>query len=204
VICQKGKKLSQGAAALLRSHGLQAEALAGGVLDWREAGQPLTPDAKRPLSGALWVTRHRPKVDRIACPWLIRRFIDPQARFLYVAPDAVLDVAEKFGAIPFDVSGAAFSHAEGACTFDALMRHFELETPALAAMAEVIRAADGAPGAAPPQAAGLLALSVGLSRLHSDDLAQLDAGLTLYDALYLWARDGTAETHAWDTHEART
>ncbi|MEM9580796.1 MAG: chromate resistance protein ChrB domain-containing protein [Pseudomonadota bacterium] len=201
IICQKGKKLSQGAAALLRTHGVAAEALQGGIIGWRDAGLPLIPAAALPAPGSLWVTRHRPKVDRIACPWLIRRFIDPAARFLYVAPSEVLNVAEKFGAISFDTEGAAFAHQEGHCTFDAFLDGYSLSLPGLDRMAEVIRAADGTPGAQSDQAPGLLAISLGLSRMFKDDLQQLEAALPLYDALYRWARDAQDETHDWDAHE---
>lgn len=195
IICQKGKKLSQGAAALLRTHGIQAEVLGGGVQGWRDAGGALIPAAKLPPRGALWVTRHRPKIDRIACPWLIRRFVDPQARFLLVSPAEVLDVTEKFGAIPFDVEGADIAHGEGTCSFDAVMARFGLALPALDTMARVIRAADGVAGADAPEAQGLLAISLGLSRMYREDLDQLEAAMPLYDALYRWARDAQGETH---------
>ena len=198
IICHKGKKLSQGAAALLRSHGVHAEVLEGGIVAWRAFGGALVSASTLPARGARWVTRHRPKIDRIACPWLIRRFIDPDARFMFVAPSEVLAVAEKFDAIPFDVEGAALSHGEGGCSFDALLKHFALDLPALTAMANVIRAADGTPNAQAPEAAGLLAVSLGLSRMYRDDLAQLDAAMPVYDALYRWARDARGETHEWD------
>ncbi len=196
-VCQKGKKLSQGAAALLRSHGIPAEHLEGGNFGWRDAGLPLVPTASmpRPLRGAVWVTRHRPKIDRIACPWLIRRFVDPAARFLFVAPTEVALVAEKFDATPFDIEGVAFSHADGRCTFDAMLDRFALDTPALRSVATVVRAADTNRHDLAPEAAGLLAISVGLSRAYKDDTSQLDAGMNIYDALYRWARDGQGETH---------
>ena len=200
VICQKGKKLSQGAMAMLRTHGIDAEALEGGVVAWAEMDGPMIPAAALPDRPSLWVTRHRPKVDRIACPWLIKRFVDPGARFLFVGPSEVMNVAEKFDAIPFDVEGAELSHGAETCSFDALLDRFDLKTPALAKMAEVIRAADGTPNATSPEAAGLLAMSVGLSRMYKDDLAQLDAALPLYDALYRWARDGQGERHDWAAH----
>lgn len=196
VICQKGKKLSQGAAALLRTHGIKAEALEGGNLGWAEAGLPRIPAQHLPAN-PLWVTRHRPKIDRIACPWLIRRFIDPQARFLYVPPSEVLDVADKFDATAFDVPGARWTHDGALCSFDALLDGFGLRTDALDRMARVIRGADTNDPSLAPEAAGLLALSVGLSRAYPDDLKQLEAGLILYDALYRWARDGQGETHDW-------
>jgi hypothetical protein len=200
IICHKGKKLSQGAMALLRSHGVDAETLEGGIVAWRDTGGPLVRANALPKRGGLWVTRHRPKIDRIACPWLIRRFIDPDARFLYVAPSEVLAVAEKFDAIPFDVDGADLSHGIGTCSFDAFLHHFELNLLALDAMANVIRAADGTPDANAPEAAGLLAISLGLSRMHKDDLEQLEAAMPLYDALYRWARDAKGETHEWAAH----
>ena len=128
IICQKGKKLSSGASALLRSAGIAAESLEGGNYEWRDAGLPLVPvDKIPPLNSqghTLWVTRHRPKIDRIACPWLIRRFVDPRAQFLFVAPSDVLDVAEKFNATPFDVEDVFWSHRGDRgefCTFDTMV-----------------------------------------------------------------------------------
>lgn len=144
-----------------------------------------------------WVTRERPKIDRIACPWLIRRFIDPTAPVLFVAPSEVEAVAGRFGAIPFDIEGVTFSHRGERCSFDALLDDFQLHTEALDRMAAVIRGADTDRHDLAPQAAGLLALSVGLSRMFRDDLQQLDAGIALYDALYRWARDGHEEGHDW-------
>lgn len=199
IVCQKGKKLSQAVAAYLRADGLRAEFLSGGMVAWRGMQDaPSVPSASipGPVNGAsLWVTRHRPKIDRIACPWLIRRFIDPAARFLFVAPSEVLNVTDRMGATAFDVDGAVLAHSAGQCTFDAMLRTFNLATPALRRMADIIRAADTGRGSH-PAAAGLLAVSVGLSRQYRDDNQQLDAGMTLYDALYLWARDGFEETHA--------
>lgn len=198
VICQRGAKLSEGAAALLRAHGTPAEVLEGGHAAWRAAGLPMVPAA---LLGqtALWVTRHRPKIDRIACPWLIRRFIAPQARFLFVAPTEVAAIADRFGATPFDIEGVRFSHRGEGCSFDALLEDFGLQTEALDRLAGVIRAADTDRHDLSPQAAGLLALSVGLSRQFRDDLEQMEAALPLYDALYRWARDGHGEGHDWPT-----
>ena len=199
VICQKGLKLSHGAAALLRCEGVTAEVLEGGNIGWRAAGLPRLPAARIPPPGrgTLWVTRHRPKIDRIACPWLIRRFVDPNARFLFVPTSEVFAVAEKFGATAFDVPGADWTHDGELCSFDALLRGFGLTLPALDIMARVIRGADTDRHDLAPECAGLLALSVGLSRAFSDDLAQLDAGLLLYDALYRGARDGQGEGHDW-------
>jgi hypothetical protein len=136
-------------------------------------------------------------VDRIACPWLIRRFVDPGARFLFVAPTEVLAVADKFGATPFDVEGVFWSHRGEHCTFDTMVAEFGLATEALKRLAIVVRAADTDRHDLSPQAAGLLALSVGLSRQFRDDLEQMATGMVIYDALYRWARDGHEETHDW-------
>ena len=195
VTCFKGGKFAQGAAALLRNQGHRAEVIEGGWQAWREASLPVIDRSARDLS--LWVTRHRPKVDRIACPWLIRRFVNPAARFLFVAPAAVHEVAAKFGAIPFDIDGVPHSHVGDLCTFDTLLTLFGLQSEPLTRMALVIRAADTDRHDLAPQAAGLLALSVGLSRQFRNDLDQLAAGMVLYDALYRWARDGFDEGHDW-------
>jgi rhodanese-related sulfurtransferase len=197
VVCAKGRKLSEGAAAWLRTLGWQAEVLEGGLAAWEAAGLPMLPLAALPAPGAAWVTRHRPKIDRIACPWLIRRFIDPKARFLFVAPAEVSAVADRFNAVPYDIEGVTFSHRGERCTFDALLEDFGLHCEPLDRMATVIRGADTDRHDLAPQAAGLLALSVGLSRMFRDDLQQLDAGIALYDALYRWARDGHEEGHDW-------
>lgn len=199
IACQKGLKLSQGAAALLRTADVAAEYVSGGMVAWHEAREPAVPGASAEAAG-LWVTRHRPKIDRIACPWLIRRFVRPDARFLFVAPSAVLDVADRFGATPFDIENVHWSHrGEGGerCTFDLMLEAFGLETPALLRLADVVRGADTNRPDLAPQSAGLLAASVGLSRMYKDDTAQLEAGMALYDAFYRWARDGYEEEHDW-------
>ena len=200
VICQKGGKLSQGVASALQSKGINAEYLAGGVVAWRDAGAPLVPVAAVPFDkdgATCWITRTRPKIDRIACPWLIRRFVDPDARFLFVAPAEVTAAAELFNATPFDIEGAEFSHDGALCTFDTMIARFGLSMPALEQMALVIRGADTNAHDLHPAAAGLLALSVGLSRQYRSDHEQLEAGMALYDALYRWARDGLDEGHDW-------
>ncbi len=201
VVCQRGLKLSEGAAALLRTCGIVAESLEGGTEAWVAASLPMVPAAALPPTN-LWVTRHRPKIDRIACPWLIRRFVDPFARFLFVTPSEVADVATRFDATPFDIDGVYWSHRGDTCTFDTMIAEFGLATPALERLATVVRGADTDRHDLAPQAAGLLAISVGLSRMYRDDLAQLDAGLTLYDALYRWARDGFDEGHDWPAGRA--
>ncbi|MEQ6203317.1 sulfurtransferase/chromate resistance protein [Sulfitobacter sp. HNIBRBA2951] len=201
IVCQRGVKLSQGMAAMLRNDGVQAEYLQGGNFGWRDhAGAPRVPVAAMPsiTDGAtLWVTRHRPKIDRIACPWLIRRFVDRDARVLFVSPAEVAGVADRYGATPFDVEGVFWSHRNDRCTFDTMLAEFGLSTPALETLATVVRAADTNRHDLAPQAAGLLALSVGLSRQYRSDEAQLEAGLAIYDALYRWARDGQGEGHDW-------
>lgn len=201
VACAEGHGRSQGLAALLRSHGIAAEYLEGGTDAWAAAGLP-TIDASRitardAAGRSVWVTRARPKVDRIACPWLIRRFIDPRAVFLFVAPSEVTSVAETFGAMPFDIEDAFWSHRGALCTFDTMLAEFGLDLPALDRLALIVRGADTARPELAPEAAGLLAASLGLSRIHADDLEQLEAGMALYDAFYRWCRDATAETHNW-------
>lgn len=199
IYCQKGRKISQGAAALLRNEGISAEVLEGGHFAWRDLNLPMvdgtTPPLDRMAGATRWVTRHRPKVDRIACPWLIRRFIDPQAQFLFVPPQDVELVAEKFDATPFDIEGATFSHREPQCSFDMFLEKFALKSDALDRMAVIIRGADTNAHHLAPEAAGLLAFSLGLSRMYRDDTAQLDASMPLYDALYRWARDASDEKH---------
>ena len=201
VVCQRGLKLSQGVAAWLRHAGVAAESLEGGLEAWVKAdGLLVRPDAlpRRDAAGrTVWVTRARPKVDRIACPWLIRRFIDPAAVFLFVAPSEVAAVAERFDATPFDIEGVFWSHRGEACTFDVMLDVFGLRSDALMRLAAIVRGADTARLDAAPQAAGLLAASLGLSRMYRDDLAQLEAAMGLYDAFYRWARDAVGETHNW-------
>lgn len=207
VYCQKGRKISQGSVALLRSHGVNAESLAGGHFAWRDEGKMLVPEAKLPPRAAdghtLWVTRHRPKIDRMACPWLIRRFIDPDARFLFVSPGEILAVAEKFSATPFDIEDVFWSHRGDRCTFDTMLDEFALSDPALGRLATIVRGADTNQLALAPQSSGLLAVSLGLSRMYRDDNAQIDAGMLLYDALFRWARDASDETHDWPQPEGR-
>ncbi len=195
VICQKGQKLSHGVAARLRNQGYQAQVLAGGNIGWAAAGLPRIPAAAIP--GPLWVTRHRPKIDRIACPWLIRRFVNRDAEFMFVPSAQVLDVADRFNATPFDIPDTFWSRRGDMCTFDTMIAEFNLGHPALDALATVVRAADTDRHDLAPQAAGLLAISVGLSRMYRDDAEQLAAGMLVYDAMYRWARDGQDEGHDW-------
>ena len=148
-----------------------------------------------------WITRARPKIDRIACPWLILRFIDPRAQFFYVPAAEVMTQARQLEAVPYDVDGAPITHAWERFSFDALLQEFALEIPALSALATIVRAADTARLELAPQAAGLLALSLGMSRLHADDHAMLQALLPVYDALHAWCVGAQAETHTWKAHE---
>jgi rhodanese-related sulfurtransferase len=205
VICPKGLALSQGVAALLREAGASAEVLDDGFAGWVRSKLPLVPVDKLPprtrQGRTAWVTRERPKIDRIACPWLIRRFVDPAAQFMFVAPAEVTAVAEQFGAAPFDVEGVFWSHRGDACTFDVLIEELGLTSPALLRLATIVRGADTARLDLAPEAPGLLAASLGLSRMYADDLEQLEAGLTLYDAFYRWCRDATNETHNWPTNK---
>ncbi len=200
VICQKGLKLSAGASAILRAEGISAEYLEGGNFAWRDAGAPLVPVGKIPYSkegeGTLWVTRQRPKIDRIACPWLIRRFVDRDAKFLFVDPNQVEAVAEKFDATAFDVEGSFWGHRDDFCTFDTMVSEFELDLPPLKRLAEIVRAADTNALDAVAEAPGVSAILLGLSRMIKDDLQQVDAGMVLFDALYRWCRDAQDETHS--------
>ena len=203
VSCQRGLKISQAAAATLRVSGRAASILAGGIVAWREAGLPLL-DRKALLDlgwreGASWVTRRRPKIDRAACPWLIRRFIDPNAVFLYVEPDQVEAVAARTGGIPYDIPGVAASHVGEDCSFDTILKIAGLAAwPPLARLAAIVRGADNARLVVAPEAAGLLAVSLGLSDLAGDDdHGMIARAFTVYDGLYAWAARASGETHNW-------
>lgn len=146
-----------------------------------------------------WITRRRPKIDRVACPWLIARFIDEQPEFLFVSPEDVLRRANETGAIPFDVEGVELSHDGPACSFDAFLAKYGLTgNDALQRIATIVRGADTAQLDLAPQCAGLLAISLGLSSMFDDDLTQLSHGFVMYDALYAWCRNATNETHTWN------
>jgi rhodanese-related sulfurtransferase len=206
VICDRGQKLSEGVAAWLRHEGASsAEVLAGGHAAWAQARLPLVPEGKLPPRDSkgrtVWVTRSRPKIDRIACPWLIRRFVDPEAIFLFVSPAEVQAVSERFNGAPFDIEGVIWSHRGELCTFDTMLDELGLRSEPLDRLAAIVRGADTARLDLAPEAPGLLAASLGLSRMHLDDLDQLEAGMTLYDAFYRWARDASDETHNWPTNK---
>ena len=144
-----------------------------------------------------WVTRERPKIDRIACPWLILRYIDREAEFLFVPAAQVLAVAQDTGATPYDVPGVEMSHVGERCSFDAFVAKYRLDEPALQQLATIVRGADTSRLDLAPQSAGLYAISLGLSQLFSDDHTMLRHGLVMYDALHAWCRTGQGETHAW-------
>jgi hypothetical protein len=149
-----------------------------------------------------WVTREHPKIDRVACPWLIRRFIDQEAEFLFVAPAEVKRVAENTGAIPFDVEGVELSHDGPRCSFDLFLEKYGLTDPHLEELAVIVRGADTDRLDLAPQAAGLLAISLGLSRNFPDDHEMLRHGLVIYDALYTWSREVREERHTWNPQRA--
>lgn len=207
VFCDRGLKLSQAVAAELRSDGFEASQLAGGFVAWLDAGLPTVDraamDRYRPEPGTRWVTRVHPKIDRIACPWLIRRFVDPAARFLFVETDQVKAVSDRTGAIPFDVEGVPLTHVGERCSFDTMLDVFGLQANApLARLATIVRGADTARLDLAPEAAGLLAVSLGLSALiGEDDHGLLAVTFPLYDGLYAWAARAASETHNWPANK---
>jgi len=199
VYCVHGHEVSQGVAERLRGLGFDARILTGGVEAWKAHAAPTLHAGGVPgvpgIEPSRWVTRERPKIDRIACPWLVRRFIDPLAEFHYVSPDRVLASAAEASAIPYDVPGVQLSHRGERCTFDAMLADFALAEPALDALATIVRGADTARLDLAPQSPGLLAFSLGLSVLYSDDHEMLEQGMTMYDALYAWLRSARNEGH---------
>lgn len=206
--CVHGHEISRNVCSMLRTAGLNASYLEGGIEAWRQAGLPVV--AKQPDLGipgdvnqpSRWITRERPKIDRIACPWLVRRFIDPMAEFIYVPAADVLAQAAALNAIPYDVPDAKFSHRGDRCSFDALLDDFAIHDRSLASLADIVRGADTGKPELTPQSAGLLAISLGLSALHRDDLAMLGHGMAVYDALYAWQRDVAHEMHNADLFRA--
>ena len=196
VYCMHGGEVSQGVAKVLRENGPAAQYLQGGIEEWIATGGAL--DHKPALASTRWVTRERPKIDRIACPWLLARFVDPEAEFLYVPPKQVLDTAKERGAVPYDVPDVHFTHEGERCSFDACLRHFHLTDPALDQLATIVRGADTARLDLAPQASGLAAISLGLSRKYADDHEMLKHGLVMYDALYAWCKSSQDEVHTWN------
>ena len=196
VSCVHGHEVSQGVAGALTAQGRDAYFLEGGFAEWQAAGGAC--DAKPAGASTRWVTRERPKIDRIACPWLIARFVDRQAEFLYVPTKEVRDVAKQRDAIPYDVPDVPFSHDGELCSFDAFIRHYRLKDPALEQLALIVRGADTARLDLAPQAPGLAAISLGLSRNFADDHEMLKHGMVMYDALYTWCKEGRDELHTWN------
>ena len=218
VYCVYGHNVSADACSVLRALGFDAFGLAGGIqggedgvdsasdiATWRATSLP-TWRKRNDLGltgagGSRWITRARPKIDRIACPWLVRRWIDTQARFDYVPDAQVLSHAQQVGGLAYDIVGAPITHVGELCSFDALLQAVDLNTPALNLLARIVRGADTDLLKLEPPCAGLLAVTQGMSRLHAqNDAAMLEAMMPIYDALYMWCVDqtqGRAERHAW-------
>jgi rhodanese-related sulfurtransferase len=191
----QGDEASEGVAEALSGFGKEARYLDGGFAAWVAAGLP----TRRQLAADVhkWITRERPKIDRIACPWLIRRFIDPDAEFIYVPADQVLDEAKTLSAIPYDIPDVEFTHEGERCSFDTFLRIYDIADPPLERLALIVRGADTSRHELAPQCAGLFAISLGLSANFSDDHEMLEHGMVVYDALYMWSRSLQAETHGW-------
>ena len=202
--CVKGLHVGITGAEKLRTPNREATFLEGGLRQWMETDAPRV--KKRPDLGVTgesvsrWVTRARPKIDRIACPWLVRRFIDPRAQFFYVPTSEVFAFAQANNAVAYDIPGAPIEHAGSLCSFDNFLRAFELTSPALERLAAIVRGADTDALNLAPQSAGLLAISLGYSKNIDDDHAMLAAMMPVYDALYRWVLDAVAATdekHNW-------
>jgi len=172
-------------AVALERRGLDCHVLQGGLAAWRAEGLPLR---VRRAESHRWVTRERPKVDRIACPWLIRRFIDPEAEFIYVPAASVRETAAKENATPYDIPDAEFGHVGDCCSFDAFLRLYDIRDRALVRLALIVRGADTRRPELAPESPGLLAVSQGLSANFVNDHAMLEQGMHVYDALYAWCR----------------
>ncbi len=195
VYCVHGHQVSQGVAAALRAAGVDATYLDGGIAGWIEHGLPTRKNIGS--SPGKWVTREHPKIDRIACPWLIRRFIDPRAEFIYVPTKQVLAVAKETGGIPYDIDGVEFTHEGERCSFDTILRIYAVKDAALDHLATIVRGADTSRHDLAAQCGGLFAISLGLSANFPDDHEMLKHGMVIYDALYTWCRTLQAETHNW-------
>jgi rhodanese-related sulfurtransferase len=191
VYCAHGHEVSQAVAAALRASGVDAGYLDHGIAGWTERNLPTR--RKRGAAEAKWVTRERPKIDRIACPWLISRFVNPEAEFIYVPAGEVAKVAVEVGGTPYDIKDAEFGHAGDRCSFDAIVRLYDIHDAALDRLATIVRGADTSRPDLTPQCEGLLAISYGLSANHPDDHVMLGHGLVMYDALYAWCRMQTAK-----------
>jgi rhodanese-related sulfurtransferase len=203
VACAHGHNRSQNMVAYLRSEGIAASVLQQGHDGWAAAGLPFVALEARGVrlggTATIWVTRRRPKIDRVACPWLVSRFLDPRARFLFADPEWVIEVAQSVGGVAYDLPGGIFEHEGPLCSFDTLVQDFGLSSfQPLSRLATIIRAADTDSLALAPEAAGLLAVSLGLSARHGDDdHALLADGFRIYDGLLAWAMHAHAESHNW-------
>lgn len=205
VYCEHGARPSCAAAEALAAHGRPAAVLEGGLEAWIAMGHP-TVKALIELGvpgGSRWITRERPKIDRLACPWLIRRFIDPLALFFYAPAHRVRAEAELLEAEPYDIVDVRFSHRGERCSFDAFMEDFDLHDAVLESLGDIIRAADTARLEQSTEAPGLLAISLGLSANVADDMVLLEQAMPVYDALYAWCKTARGETHSWPQQAAR-
>jgi rhodanese-related sulfurtransferase len=197
--CKHGGKTSSAVAAALNSLGYPAFILEGGIGAWMQAGHP-TVKARADLNSpgaSRWVTRERPKIDRLACPWLVRRFIDPRASFFYTPAHRVRAEAQALRAEPYDIADVTFSHRGARCSFDAFLDEFDLHDPVIDQVADIVRAADTGELGQSREAAGLLAISLGMSANVRDDIVLLEQAMSVYDALYAWCKTARNETHSW-------
>jgi rhodanese-related sulfurtransferase len=203
VYCEHGLAVSQGVVTgdLIRA-GVDAVYLEGGIAAWTAQGLP----TRRNIGTApgKWITREHPKIDRIACPWLIRRFIDPQAEFIYVPAQQVRAVAAETGGTPYDIDGVEFTHEGERCSFDTVLRIYDIRSTALDHLATIVRGADTSRHDLTPQCGGLFAISLGLSENFPDDHDMLAHGMVVYDALYTWCRSLQSETHNWPSADGRS
>lgn len=197
--CSHGGKTSRGVADALNAMGYPAFILEGGIGAWIEAGHP-TVRARAELNSpgaSRWVTRERPKIDRLACPWLVRRFIDPQASFFYTPAHQVRAESQALRAEPYDIADVTFSHRGARCSFDAFLDEFDLHDPVIDQVANIVRAADTGELGQAREAPGLLAISLGMSVNVRDDIVLLEQAMSVYDALYAWCKTARNETHSW-------
>ena len=192
--CAHGHEVSQGVASTLRASGITASYLEGGIAGWQERKLPIR--RKRNATENKWVTREHPKIDRIACPWLISRFVNPEAEFIYVPATEVAKVAADVGGTPYDIEDVEFGHVGDRCSFDAIINAYGIADPPLDRLATIVRGADTSRPDLTPQCEGLLAISYGLSSNFQDDHEMLKHGMVMYDALYTWCRLETAKQKA--------
>lgn len=201
----EGGEASRAVVAALAGLGHPACLLEGGFTAWTQA-QLATVRVRAELGvpgGSCWITRERPKIDRLACPWLVRRFIDPDATFFYTSPHLVRSEADALHAVPYDIADVTFSHRGQRCSFDAFLDEFALHDPVLDQLADIVRAADTGTLERAREAPGLLAISLGLSANFADDVVLLEQAMTIYDALYAWCKQARNETHGWPQQGSR-